>query len=142
MRGLTWTIKNWLVLLVGVATLALVSCSEETVDNIERDTALNIIRANKWFDVVKTTSVAGQADVTEVLVGDGENLEFRSNGYAYVYGANGSTESYPYHMPSNKKMVFDGVEYDVQENIIQTVARFTLVNTTSGITTTITFRRR
>lgn len=142
MRGLTLTFKNWMFLLVGVLTLGLASCSEETVDNIERDTAQNIIRANKWFDVVKTTSIAGQADVTEVLVGEGENMEFKSNGFAYVYLSGGGTESYPYDMPTSKKMNFDGKEYDIQENIIQTVTKFTLKNSSNGITTTITFKRR
>ncbi|NGM65667.1 hypothetical protein [Sphingobacterium sp. SGR-19] len=142
MKGCTLTYRNWMFLFVGMILIGLSSCSKETVDNIGRDTALNIIRSNKWFDVVKTTSVAGTADVRVTLVGDGENMEFKSNGYAYVYGAEGETSSYSYSMPTSKKMVFDNMEYDIQENIIQTVAKFTLVNTTGSATTKIEFRRR
>jgi len=142
MKGWTLTYRNWMFLFVGMIWIGLSSCSKETVDNIGRDTALNIIRSNKWFDVVKTTSVAEKADVQVTLVGDGENMEFKSNGYAYVYGAEGETRSYSYSMPTTKKMNFDGVEYDIQENLVQTVAKFTLVNITGDITTKIEFRRR
>ncbi len=144
MKRLELAFKHWMFICLGIVSLGLVSCSEDTVDNINRDTALNIIRANKWFDVVKTISVAGEDDEREVLVGneEGDYLEFKSNGFAYVYVANGETESYAYSMPSNKKMVFAGVEYDIQENLIQTITRFTLVNTTNGVTTKIVFRRR
>ncbi|WP_146113733.1 hypothetical protein [Sphingobacterium gobiense] len=140
MKGITF--RTWMFLLTGTILMGLSSCSKETVDNIGRDTALNIIRSNKWFDVVKTTSVADQADVRVMLVGEGENMEFKSNGYAYVYGAEGGTSSYSYSMPTSKKMIFDDVEYDIQENIVQTVAKFTLVNTAGNITTKIEFRRR
>ncbi|WDF68627.1 hypothetical protein PQ465_20320 [Sphingobacterium oryzagri] len=142
MNGLLGMTKNWMFLLVGLLSLSMISCSEDTVDNIGRDTALNIIRSNKWFDVVKTTSVAGAADVTETLVGAGEELEFKSNNFAYVYGPNGETDSYAYNLETNKRMMFDGRTYEVQESIIQTVARLTLVNNEGNIRTTIVFRRR
>lgn len=142
MKGLALTYKNRMVLLIGMIFLGLMSCSKETVDNIGRDTALNIIRSNKWFDVVKTTSVASGEDEKETLVGEGQNMEFKSNGYAYVYGEGGETDSYTYSMPTSKKMIFDDVEYDIKENIIQTVAKFTLINTTGNTMTTIEFRRR
>lgn len=142
MKTLLLTYKNWMFLLVGLVSLGMISCSEDTVDNIERDTALNIIRSNKWFDVVKTTSAADVVDVVDTLVGSGENLEFKSNNFAYVYGPNGETESFSYNLETNKRMIFDNKTYEVQESIIQTVSRITLVNNENGIRTTIVFRRR
>ncbi|GHE28555.1 hypothetical protein [Sphingobacterium griseoflavum] len=142
MRGFIALSKNWMFLIFGLVSFAFLSCSEDTVDNIGRDTALNIIRANKWFDVVRTVSVAGQADVSETLVADGENLEFKSDNFAYVYAGAGQTRSFPYTLETNKRMVFDGKTYEVQESIIQTVTRLTLVNNEGNIKTTIVFRRR
>jgi len=142
MRGFMLLSRNWMFLIFGLVSFTLLSCSEETVDNIERDTALNIIRANKWFDVVRTISVSGQADVSETLVGDGENLEFKSDNFAYVFAGAGQTRSFPYNLETNKRMVFDGKTYEVQESIIQTVSRLTLVNNEGSIRTTIVFRRR
>lgn len=129
-------------LILGLVSFTLLSCSEETVDNIGRDTALNIIRANKWFDVVRTTSVSGQAEISETLVGDGENLEFKSDNFAYVFAGAGQTRSFSYNLETNKRMVFDGKTYEVQESIIQTVTRLTLVNNEGNTRTTIVFRRR
>lgn len=142
MKGWILTYRNWMFLFVGMILIGLSSCSKETVDNIGRDTALNIIRSNKWFDVVKTTSKTDEDPVREVLVGEGETMEFKSNGYAYLYKDAGETGSYAYSMPTSKKMIFAGVEYDIQENLVQTVAKFTLVNITGDITTKIEFRRR
>lgn len=134
--------RNWMFLLIGFISLGAFSCSEDTIDNIGRDTALNIIRANKWFDVVKTTSVSGQVDINETLVGEGETLEFKSDNYAYVYKGGGDTRSFAYNLETNKRMVFDGKTYEVQESIIQTVAKITLVSNEGGVRTSIVFRRR
>lgn len=142
MKGWTLTYRSWVLLFVGMILVGLSSCSKETVDNIGRDTALNIIRSNKWFDVVKTTSKTDEDPVREVLVGEGETMEFKSNGYAYVYRGAGETGSYTYSMPTSKKMIFAGVEYDIPESLVQTVAKFTLVNITDDTTTKIEFRRR
>jgi len=133
--------RTWMIILAAVFSLGILSCSEDTVDNIGRDTALNIIRANKWFDVVQTTSVAGAISETKVLVGEGGTLEFKSDNFAYVF-SDGETVSYPYTLETNKRMVFDGKTYEIQESIIQTVTRLTLVNNEAGVTTTIVFRRR
>lgn len=143
MKTNTMKTKITTVLLLLFTLVGLSSCSKETVDNIERDTALNIIRTNKWFDVVKTVTIAGQADIRTTLVGDddGDYMEFKKDGYAYIFN-DGQTDSYAYSMPSNKKMIFDGNEFDIKENIIQTVARFTLQRTTATGTEKIEFRRR
>jgi hypothetical protein len=133
--------KLWTLLIAAIFSLSMLSCSEDTVDNIGRDTALNIIRANKWFDVVKTTTVSGGTPETTVLVAEGETLEFKSDNFAYVF-TGGQTVSYPYLLETNKRMVFDDKTYEVQESIIQTVTRLTLVNNEAGVTTTIVFRRR
>ncbi|KGE14456.1 hypothetical protein DI53_1485 [Sphingobacterium deserti] len=130
-----------MLVLAAIFSLGVLSCSEDTVDNIGRDTALNIIRANKWFDVIQTTTISGGTPETKVLVGEGGTLEFKSDNFAYVF-TGGETVSYPYTLETNKRMVFDGKTYEVQESIIQTVTRLTLVNNEAGVTTTIVFRRR
>ena len=43
------------LLILGLVAIGLASCSKETLDYAERDTALNLLRANKWFEVTITT---------------------------------------------------------------------------------------
>ncbi len=134
--------KNVLILLF--VAIGLASCSKDTLDSIERDTAQNIIRLNKWYDVVKTETENGETQ-TEILVGNGEKsyIEFRANGNAYIMQSDQSfADPIPYNMPDNKVMVFDGVRYEIQENIISTITKFTLKNVEGAKTTTIQFKRR
>ncbi|MCT1526127.1 hypothetical protein [Sphingobacterium hotanense] len=133
------------VLMLLFVAIGLASCSKDTLDSIERDTAQNIIRINKWYDVIKTVSVADAADVTTVLVGAGENtyMEFRANNNAYIMRTDNSwSDPIPYLLKGEKVMEFDGLEYQIQENIISTIGKFTLKRVDGPTTTTIQFRRR
>ncbi len=133
------------VLMLLFVAIGLASCSKDTLDSIERDTTVNIIRANKWFDVVKTVSVEGQESVRTVIVGDEvyKNLEFKSNNNAYIMKADETMSApIPYKLEGEKVMWFDGVKYEIQENIISTITHFTLKNVEGLTTTTIRFERR
>ncbi len=48
----------------------------------------------------------------------------------------------PYKLEGEKVMWFDGVKYEIQENIISTITHFTLKNVEGLTTTTIRFERR
>lgn len=133
------------VMMLLFVAIGLASCSKDTLDSIERDTAQNIIRINEWYDVIKTVSVAGTADVYTVLVGTGDStyMKFQSNNNAYIMKSDKSVlDTIPYKLEGEKVMMFDGVEYQIQESIISTIAKFTLKRVDGPTTTTIQFRRR
>lgn len=116
-------------MLVALMVLGL-SCSKETLDNIGRDTVLNIIRTGNWTKQVKTTRIGDDvaAVYTEQMLQEGERLEFKSDGRAWTYRPDGSATSVPYSMPTTKIMVYDGVEYDIQETLTGTIRKMTLVH--------------
>ncbi|MFZ4262842.1 hypothetical protein ACFRAE_12415 [Sphingobacterium sp. HJSM2_6] len=124
--------------------LGLASCSKETIDSIGKDSALNIIRSNKWYDVVKIEKVGNDIVLKDTIVGNqvGHYLDFNKDGFAYVFDGEGGTKSIKYDMPTSKSMNFDGSLYTIKENILQTLLSFSMENTTNGKTTTYTFKRR
>lgn len=119
------------------------SCSKETVDNIGRDTVLNIIRTGNWTKQVKKTSVGGEVATvyTEVMLEDGDRLEFKSDGRAWTYRADGSGSSVPYSMPTTKQMIYDGVTYTIQETLTGTIRKMTLVHEEGLTRVEISFER-
>lgn len=136
------TLRNWGILLLSVLMFGMTSCSKETVDNIGRDTALNIIRTGTWSSWVKT--VAGSSipelNVTTQMLADGETLNFDKDG-AWHKKNGGTAVSHSYSMPTAKSMIFDGVTYDIQENIVGSITTLTLVNKNQAVTTTMIFKR-
>ncbi|NQD72110.1 hypothetical protein HP439_15395 [Sphingobacterium shayense] len=141
MKGMTLTLRNWMFLLVGVVSLGMFSCSEETVDNIGRDTALNVLRTGTWKSW--TVTVAGSADpdlnITTQMLAEGETLNFDKDG-AWHKKSDGA-DKYIYSMPESKVLVFDGVEYQIQENLVSGVTKLTMVNVDGPVTTTMVIKR-
>ena len=136
------TFKNWMFLLVGVITIGIVSCSKETIDSVGRDTALNVIRTGNWERWTKTVSgnPVGELNVTQEMMVQGETLNFDKDG-AWHKKLDKSAVAYDYSMPDSKTMIFDGVEYQIQENIVSTVSKLTLVNQEGAVKTTMVFKR-
>lgn len=132
------------IIVLGLVGLALMSCSKETVDSAGRDIAQNAIRSFKWTNVVKLESVDGEIVSRDTLVSPNQNasLEFKKDGYAYVYDGEGGSTSYAYDMLTSKSMNFDNVSYQIRENIIQTTVKFTLENENQDKVTSIEFRRK
>jgi len=137
-----YNMKNLMVF--AFVLLGLASCSKETIDSIGKDSALNIIRSNKWYDVVKIEKVGNDIVLKDTIVGNqvGHYLDFNKDGFAYVFDGEGGTKSIKYDMPTSKSMNFDGSLYTIKENILQTLLSFSMENTTNGKTTTYTFKRR
>ena len=135
--------KNFLILCL--MTIGLASCSKETLNSAERDTALNLLRANKWFVVNITTKEEGKDPVVEQLVGgeDTEYIEFRANGNAYImYSDKSFSDPIAYNMPEKKVLVFGGITYQINEGLIGSIKQFTGTSTQGSKTTTIEFKRR
>lgn len=123
--------KTWMKAGMIIALMALtVSCSKETIDNIGRDTVLNIIRTGNWTKQVKNTRIGGETVVeySEGMLEEGDRLEFKSDGKAWTYRTDGTATSVPYSMPTTKQMVYDGVTYEIQETITGTIRKMTLVS--------------
>lgn len=142
MSTLKMTFKNWMLLLLGVIAVGMTSCSKETVDNIGRDAALNIIRTGNWERWTKTVAgnSVGELNVTREMMEQGETLNFDKDG-AWHKKKDKSAVAYDYSMPDSKTMIFDGVEYKIQENIVSTVSKLTLVNQQGVIKTTMVIKR-
>lgn len=125
--------------------LLIASCSKETVNSAGRDVAQNIIRTDKWRQ--QTKIVSGNADaslnVTIEMLDEGDYLEFKKDNRAWTYRkADGSASSVEYSMPTNRKMIFDGVEYDIKENIVQSITTLTLERIDGPMKTQIIFKRK
>ena len=142
MSILKMTFKNWMLLLLGVIAVGLTSCSKETVDSIGRDTALNIIRTGSWERWTKTVSGNSVAELnfSREMMEQGETLNFDKDG-AWHKKKDKSAVSYDYSMPDPKTMIFDGVEYKIQENIISTISKLTLIHQEGAVKTTMIFKR-
>jgi hypothetical protein len=136
------TLKNWMFVLLGVIVVGLASCSKETVDNMGRDTALNIIRTGNWERWTKTVSGSPtvELNVTREMMEQGESLNFDKDG-AWHKKKDNTAVSYDYSMPDSKTMIFDGVEYQIQENIVSSISKLTLINQNGGVKTTMVFKR-
>lgn len=132
------------LMILGLVAIGLASCSEDTIDNIGRDTALNIIRSNSWNNVVHTEFVGGKEVLRDTLVGEGKDakLDFNKDGFAYMFDGKGGTKSVAYEMPNSKTMIFGGTTYNIQENIVTTVVKFSMENVTAGKTSRYEFKRR
>lgn len=141
MKGITMTLRNWMFVLVGLVSVGLFACSEETVDNIGRDTSLNVLRTGTWK--TWTVKVEGSDDpglnITTQMLADGETLNFDKDG-AWHKKSDGA-DKYMYSMPESKVLVFDGVEYNIQENLVGSVTKLTMVHIEGPVTTTMIIKR-
>lgn len=142
MKTLTNTFRNWSIILLGVMMFGISSCSKETVDNIGRDAALNIVRTGSWASWTRTVagSPTPELNVTTQLLAEGETINFDKDG-AWHKKKDGTAVSHSYSMPTASSMVFDGVTYDIQENIVGSITTLTLVNKNAAVTTTMVFKR-
>lgn len=124
--------------------IGLSACSKETVDNIGRDAALNIIVTGNWEKATRTISGNDEEglNVTTELIAEDEVINFNKDGKAYVKKEGNNVRSYDYEMPTAKEMTFDGLTYAIQENIVQSITTLTLVNHTGPVRTQIVFMRK
>ncbi|MHC8948597.1 hypothetical protein [Sphingobacterium hungaricum] len=134
-----------LLMLSGFIAVGLLSCSKETVDSAGRDVALNIIRTGVWEKATKT--VSGNTDaglnITTQLLDDDQTMNFDKDGRAWVKTEGATTQtSYSYSMPTNRKMIFDGTEYSIEESIVQSITTLTLINVTGPVRTQLVIKRK
>lgn len=124
--------------------IGLSACSKETVDNIGRDAALNIIVTGNWEKATRTISGNDEEglNVTTELIAEDEVINFNKDGKAYVKKEGNNVRSYDYEMPNAKEMTFEGLTYAIQENIVQSITTLTLVNHTGPVRTEIVFKRK
>lgn len=129
--------------LIAVVSLAFASCSS-TRNAIGVDTVNGFIRTGKWTKLTKEvyeTAGSNTSVNTEVLA-DGKYLEFKSDNKAHIYSADGAElSSVPYSFTDTKTMVYDGVTYKIQENMVSTITDMTLVSEANGGKTVLKFRR-
>ncbi len=127
-----------------VMAFVLFSCTKETIDNIGRDGALNIIVTGNWEKATKTISGSenDELNITTELLAEDETINFNKDGKAYVKKEGNDVRSYDYELPSAKEMKFDGMTYAIQENIVQSISTLTLVNHTGPVRTEIVFKRK
>ncbi|MBZ4188199.1 hypothetical protein [Niabella beijingensis] len=123
-----------------ISTLALGACSR-TKDALGLDTMYNAISVGKWYHW--TSTVTPGASVNNLQ--EGQYLTFgKSNGTAYVYNADGSQvtgSKHTYEFLDTKRMVFDGVTYEIKENFAGSFKTLTLENKNGSVTTTQALER-
>lgn len=136
--------KNTIKVLACVIVLFLgfTSCSKETGESLGRDAVNNIIRSGKWTQQTKTVWIGEAAGVTTEMLEEGEYLEFTKENKVWIYNTeDGLARSVPYELTNPKTMMYDGVEYGIQENIIGSINQLTLIHQSDGTKTQIVFRR-
>lgn len=123
--------------------IGLASCSKETLNSAENDIALNAIRTGEWKNVVKITTTNG-TEIKDTLAAEskGTYLDFDKDGFAYIFDGKGGSKSYAYKIEGAKNMTFDNVLYRINENIIQSTIKFTLIGQESASNTRIEFKRK
>src|SRR5690606_1258174 len=123
--------------------ISLSACSEETVDNIGRDAALNIIVTGNWEKATQTISGHDEEglNITTELLDEDEVINFNKEGKAEVFVGDDVVRSYDFEMPTAKQMKFNGLTYEIQENIVQSISTLTIVNHTGPVRTEIVFKR-
>lgn len=126
------------LLMVMAATIT--SCSE-TRNAMGIDTVNGFIRTGKWTTLTKEVYTSGNTAVKTDILTDSKYIKFEGDGKAHMYDANDnqiSTVNYSFN--DTKTMMYDGVEYKIQENFVSTVSTMTLVST--GVPKTVlTFKR-
>lgn len=129
-------------LLLAVIAAAFIGCTN-TRNALGIDTVNGFIRTGKWTTLTKGVYAPGSntGTTTDILT-NGRYLQFKTDNRAHIYDVNNTEiSSAPYHFTDTKTMVYDGVEYKVQENFVSTVSTMTLVNESSGGKTVLTFKR-
>lgn len=123
--------------------IGLASCSKETLNSAENDIALNAIRTGEWKNVVKITTTNG-TEIKDTLAAEskGTYLDFDKDGFAYIFDGKGGSKSYAYKIEGAKNMTFDNVLYRINENIIQSTIKFTLLGQETASNTRIEFKRK
>lgn len=137
--------KNYLKIfgLIAVVLIGFTACSEETITSAEKDIVNNVLRTGNWRSLTKTISGDGETGITTELIPEGGRLEFKSDGRAWTYeaGDNAAATSVPYRVIATKEMEFDGVTYDIQENIVGKINTLTLINDDGVTETKLVFKR-
>ena len=130
-------------MILGLMAIGLASCSKETLNSAENDIALNAIRTGEWKNVVKITTTNG-TEIKDTLAAEskGTYLDFDKDGFAYIFDGKGGSKSYAYKIEGAKNMTFDNVLYRINENIIQSTIKFTLIGQESASNTRIEFKRK
>src|SRR5690606_20588021 len=131
------------LMILGLMAIGLASCSKETLNSAENDIALNAIRTGEWKNVVKITTTNG-TEIKDTLAAEskGTYLDFDKDGFAYLFDVKGGSKSYAYKIEGAKNMTFDNVLYRINENIIQSTIKFTLIGQESASNTRIEFKRK
>ncbi|MBV2227334.1 MAG: hypothetical protein KUL85_10795 [Sphingobacterium mizutaii] len=131
------------LMILGLMAIGLASCSKETLNSAENDIALNAIRTGEWKNVVKITTTNG-TEIKDTLAAEskGTYLDFDKDGFAYIFDGKGGSKSYAYKIEGAKNMTFDNVLYRINENIIQSTIKFTLLGQETASNTRIEFKRK
>lgn len=130
--------------LVILAGILFASCSR-TRDAIGLDTIENMVKAGRWtiFDREVYTPPNSSTAVKTDMLADGQYLKFESGGVAKVHNSDGAatTTSYNYSFTDTKTIVFDGVTYKIQETLVGSSSKMTLVNETAVAKTVYILQR-
>lgn len=135
--------KNTLKVFAGLIVLFLgfTSCSKETGESLGRDAINNIIRSGDWEKQTKTVWVGDAEGVTTEMLEEGWYLEFTNENLAWTFRGDKTAFSVDYQLVNPKTMIYDGVEYGIQENIIGSINKITLIHEEGGTKTQIVFQR-
>lgn len=136
--------KKGIQLIIAFFVIAGIFTACSTTRNaIGIDTINGFVRTGKWTTLTKEVYAPGSntAIKTHVLT-DGQYLEFKNDDKAHVYNSSGTElSSHSYRFLDTKTMLYDGVEYKVQENFVSTISIMTLVNESATGKTVLIFNR-
>ena len=131
-----------LFVLLFISGVVITACSS-TRNAVGVDTINGFVRTGKWTSLTKEVAAPNSNTTIKTdILNEGKYLEFKSDNKAHIYNAAGTELSTaPYHFTDTKTMIYDGVEYKVQENFVSTITTMTLVNESAAGKTVLIFKR-
>jgi len=120
--------------LLAILAIILFSACSKTRDGLGLDAIINNARIGKW-DVRHLTYVGNSSTplLDENLTPGSAYAEFKSNGKVQYYDAEGVHNpalDVNYTFVDTKTLIYDGVEYKIQENLAGTFKKMTLQRNT------------
>lgn len=123
--------KTFIKLFLPVFIILFITSCAKTRDGIGLDTINAIVRSGKWDRVSKTfyPTAKPTIGITTELLTSGQYAEFRNDDKVHFFNTDKTElDSKPYSFLSTKSILFDGMEYRIQETLGGTITKMTLTS--------------
>ncbi|GAB3426928.1 hypothetical protein [Niabella aquatica] len=123
------------ILLIFIVLFGFSSCSK-TRDGLGLDTINNSARVGKWENITYQVYIGTSSEpISSANLTEGAAYaKFQSDNKVHFYnkdGVDNPAEAKTYSFIDTKSIIYDGNEYDIQENLVGSFTKMTLQRTTT-----------